>query len=235
MFLILLFLSPDMDTSLSSVSCIGLGLWSLTPLSTLFTSHLHKQSVSINYDTLFKIGEYNWNMVNKSLKIPQGQSESVIRRRTDNAVVKRKRTNNNLQNSIHETKYPSTRTTPLNTRCELKCSGRVISSCFTVHIVRCGEKDLYQRFSWDRVTRTPQINYIEAPLTLTLNIEGGIAGDKRHFQQYFSYIGGRSDLLVEETGVHGENSPPIASHWQTLSHNIVSSTPRCERLSNSQL
>jgi hypothetical protein len=92
---------------------------------------------------------------------------------------KDKRTNNNLQNSIHETKYPSTRTTPLNTRCELKCSGRVISSCFTVHIVRCGEKDLYQRFSWDRVTRTPQINYIEAPLTLTLNIEGEIAGVKR--------------------------------------------------------
>jgi hypothetical protein len=87
---------------------------------------------------------------------------------------KDKRTKNNLQNTTHETKDPSTRTTPLNTRCELKCSRRVISSCFTVHIVGCGKKNLYQRFSWDRVTRTPQINYIEAPLTLTLNIEGGI-------------------------------------------------------------
>jgi hypothetical protein len=28
--------------------------------------------------------------------------------------------------------------------------------------------------------------------------------------------------LVEETG---ENHPPVASHWQTLSHNVVSSTP----------
>ena len=149
---------------------------------------------------------------------------------------KDKRTNNNLQNSIHETKYPSTRTTPLNTRCELKCSGRVISSCFTVHIVGCGEKDLYQRFSWDRVTRTPQINYIEAPLTLSLNIEGGSRVLSATFNNMSAISGGGgSDLLVEETGVHGENNPPIASHWHTLSHNIVSSTPRCERLSNSQL
>ena len=33
-------------------------------------------------------------------------------------------------------------------------------------------------------------------------------------------------LLVEETGVPGENHRTVASHWQTLSHNIVSSTPR---------
>ena len=31
----------------------------------------------------------------------------------------------------------------------------------------------------------------------------------------------RSVLLVEESGVHGENHRPIASHWQTLSHNVV--------------
>ena len=35
----------------------------------------------------------------------------------------------------------------------------------------------------------------------------------------------RSVLLVEETGVPGENQLPAASHWQTLSHNVVSSTP----------
>ena len=33
-------------------------------------------------------------------------------------------------------------------------------------------------------------------------------------------------LLVEETGVPGENHRPVASYWQTLSHNIVSSTHR---------
>jgi hypothetical protein len=30
---------------------------------------------------------------------------------------------------------------------------------------------------------------------------------------------------VEETGVHGENHQPAVSHWQTLSHDVVSSTP----------
>jgi hypothetical protein len=47
-----------------------------------------------------------------------------------------------------------------------------------------------------------------------------------------SAISWRSVLLVEETG---ENDQPIASHWQTLSHNVVSSTPRHEQGSNSQL
>ena len=28
-------------------------------------------------------------------------------------------------------------------------------------------------------------------------------------------------LLVEETEVPGENHQPAASHWQTLSHNVV--------------
>jgi hypothetical protein len=30
---------------------------------------------------------------------------------------------------------------------------------------------------------------------------------------------------VEETGVSGKNHRPDASHWQTLSHNVVLSTP----------
>ena len=35
-----------------------------------------------------------------------------------------------------------------------------------------------------------------------------------------------SVLLVEETEGPGENHRPVASHLQTLSHNVVSSTPR---------
>jgi len=50
-----------------------------------------------------------------------------------------------------------------------------------------------------------------------------------------SAISWRSVLLVEETGVPRENHWPVASHWQTWSHNVVSSTPRHERGSNSQL
>jgi len=38
-----------------------------------------------------------------------------------------------------------------------------------------------------------------------------------------------SVLLVEETGVPGEYHRPAASHLQTLSHNVVLSTPRLSR------
>ena len=44
-----------------------------------------------------------------------------------------------------------------------------------------------------------------------------------------------SVLLVEETGVPEENHWSVAIHWQTLSHNVVLSTPRHERDSKSQL
>ena len=38
-----------------------------------------------------------------------------------------------------------------------------------------------------------------------------------------------SVLLVYETWTPGENRRLVASHWQTLSYNVVSSTPRHER------
>ena len=41
-----------------------------------------------------------------------------------------------------------------------------------------------------------------------------------------SVISWRSNLLVEETGVPGKKPPTSASHWQTLSPNVTSSTPR---------
>jgi hypothetical protein len=40
-----------------------------------------------------------------------------------------------------------------------------------------------------------------------------------------SVVSWRSVLLVDETRVPGENHRPAASHWQTLSRNVVSSTP----------
>ena len=36
-----------------------------------------------------------------------------------------------------------------------------------------------------------------------------------------SVISWRSVLLAVETGGPGENNRPVASHWQTLSHNVV--------------
>jgi hypothetical protein len=50
-----------------------------------------------------------------------------------------------------------------------------------------------------------------------------------------SVISWQSVLLVEEIGVPEENQKPAASHWQTLSHKIVSSTPCHEQDSNSKL
>ena len=47
-------------------------------------------------------------------------------------------------------------------------------------------------------------------------------------------ISWRSVLLVEEIGVPGKNHRLVASHWQTLWHNVVWSTPRHELGSNSQ-
>jgi hypothetical protein len=73
---------------------------------------------------------YNSKLYKKSLKIPQGSSESVNRRRTDNIMAKRKRTNNDLQNITHKMKDRVTGT-PLKNGAQLRCSGRVGSSCFT--------------------------------------------------------------------------------------------------------
>jgi len=47
-----------------------------------------------------------------------------------------------------------------------------------------------------------------------------------------SFISWQPVLLVEETRIPGENHRPVR---QTLSQNVVSSTPRRERGSNSQL
>ena len=50
-----------------------------------------------------------------------------------------------------------------------------------------------------------------------------------------SAISWRSVLSVEEIWVLGEIHRPVASHWRTSSHNVVSSTPGHERDSNIQL
>ena len=42
----------------------------------------------------------------------------------------------------------------------------------------------------------------------------------------FHIISWRSVLLMEETGVPGENHQPAASHRQSLSHNVVLRKPR---------
>ena len=50
-----------------------------------------------------------------------------------------------------------------------------------------------------------------------------------------SVISWQSVVLMEETRVPGENYKPAVSHWQTLSHKVVPSTPCHEWDFNSQL
>jgi hypothetical protein len=67
-----------------------------------------------------------------TLNIPKGQSEAAYRRRTENTMVKRKSPKGQTLSTkhTHKTKDRVTRTL-LNTGGELRCSGRVISSCST--------------------------------------------------------------------------------------------------------
>ena len=58
--------------------------------------------------------------------------------------------------------------------------------------------------------------------------EGVIVFNATFNQQYFRYIMA-SSLLVEETGIPGENHRSNATQWQFLLHNVVSSTSRHER------
>ena len=62
-------------------------------------------------------------------------NKETVNRKTDNAMVKRKRTNNDLQNTTQKTKDRVIRI-PLKTRGELMWSGRVGSSCYTCSIHR---------------------------------------------------------------------------------------------------
>ena len=50
-----------------------------------------------------------------------------------------------------------------------------------------------------------------------------------------SVISRQSISFAEETEVVEVNPRPVTSHWQILSHNVVSSTPRHELNSNSQI
>jgi len=43
---------------------------------------------------------------------------------------------------------------------------------------------------------------------------------------FYATFNNISGLLVEESGVLGENHRPATSHRQTLSHNVILSTPR---------
>ena len=68
-------------------------------------------------------------------------------------------------------------------------------------------------------------NFNNPTTYVPLNVGLGLWSFNSTFNN-ISVISWRSILLVEEARVPGENHRPVASHWQTLSHNVASSTPR---------
>jgi hypothetical protein len=84
--------------------------------------------------------------------------------------------------------------------------------------------------SINRVAKISQGNYAQGRLTTDL---GWFMVFNATFNN-ISVILWRSVVLVEETEVTAENHRSDASQWQTLSQNVVSSTPRHERGFNSQ-
>jgi hypothetical protein len=67
------------------------------------------------------------------------------------------------------------------------------------------------------------INYMNKTQTVFKRNVGGRESDMVLNTTFnnSSVISWRSVLLVEEAGVPGENHQPVASHWQTLSHNVI--------------
>jgi len=51
----------------------------------------------------------------------------------------------------------------------------------------------------------------------------------------FQLYRGSDFFVMEETGVSWENHRHVASHWQTLSHNVVSRSPRHELVQSHNL
>jgi len=89
--------------------------------------HLNGNSYSTRHIHLSQLFRYK-----KSLKIPKGQSESVYRRRTDNTMAQKKVQNDKQRSTKHTYKTKDRVTwTPLKNGGELRCSGRVSSSCST--------------------------------------------------------------------------------------------------------
>ena len=96
-------------------------------LSVYFKLYFFYSSCSNDGVIVFHQG---YEHIEKDLKIPKGQSESVYRRRTDNTVVKRKKVHKDKQRSTKHTYKPKDRVTRTQLKIggEFRCSGRISSS-----------------------------------------------------------------------------------------------------------
>ena len=87
----------------------------------------------MDYKTLHRTNK-DWST--RTVLRPKGFAEAVNRRITNNTIVKWKKTNNYLQNTTQNNYNDcETQTSPKNGG-EVRCSGRVSSSCSTSGISR---------------------------------------------------------------------------------------------------
>ena len=61
-------------------------------------------------------------------------------------------------------------------------------------------------------------------------VRGSVMVINATFNNDIPVMSWRSVLLVEDSVLPGKNHRLVASHWQTLSHNVVSSTPRLNEI-----
>jgi hypothetical protein len=168
-------------------------------------------------------------------------------------MVKRKSTNNDLQNITHKTKDRVTRT-PLKTGAEIRCFARVSSSCSTsgthrndlkmniifyfiyslknknkcrnFQIFNLNIKNITLTFSEEVLCLFDLVFYLQNRISTVQRIK---KTEERVCNATFNNISvtsWQSVLLGEET----EENRPVVNHWQTLSHNVVSSMHRPSRI-----
>ena len=83
-------------------------------------------------------------------------------------------------------------------------------------------------YSSSRLNRNLQMQHKKLPQQIRIKYIG-VRVKVTIFNATFSNISVMSwqlVVLVEETGVPGENHRCVASQWKTVTHNVVSSTPR---------
>ena len=109
-------------------------------------------------------------------------------------------------------------------RQSLKLKGILVWSNFALHknSMRSGQNKLKSLY---KMWKKHFLLYQQIPITATLMVRFRFMVFNATFNNInISIITWQSVLLVEETGVPGENHWPAESHWQTLSHNVVRST-----------
>ena len=97
---------------------------------------------------------------------------------------------------------------------------------FIVILTTCGFGTLYIRQKTGHTEKSRIVTHTSGTAVLLVHEWGLILVWFMAFNATFnkiSVISRRSVLLVEKTGVPGETHRPVPSHWQTLSHNVVSS------------